>query len=158
VTTRCSPYSQAIRYLSVRDHSRAQLRTKLLRSFDRGQVEQLLDRLEEEKLLDDSRYAAQRALFARRQKLWGDRKIAAYLRHQGVDEQIVRSALRALDGESSQTDALQALIEAWIRKSGKPRSPSQVRRLRDHCLRRGYPPALVRRVLMKGLGGEWRVE
>jgi regulatory protein len=145
-------YAQGIRYLGVRDHSRAQLRLKLLRSCDSGQVEEVLDRLEAERLLDDARYALNRALYSRRQKRWGDLKIKADLRRQGIDESHVRSALSALEAESSQEDALGAAIERWVRRSGKPRAPAQLRRLRDHCLRLGYPAALIRRHLLLRVG------
>jgi regulatory protein len=144
-----SLYAQAIRYLSIRDHSRAQLRTKLLRGSASGQVDEVLDRLGAERLLDDARYALNRALYQRRHKHWGDRKIAAYLKSQGVEEWIIRSTLSELEGESSQAEALDDAVNAWVRKSGKPRVPAQLRRLRDHCLRLGYPSALVSRLLLR---------
>ena len=51
-------YDKALYYLSMREHCRKELETKLrTKGYNAGEIEAALDRLEEENFLSDARYA-----------------------------------------------------------------------------------------------------
>lgn len=87
-------YSQAIRLLSQREHSRQELATKISRKHELAEQEltELLDSLEQSGYLDDQRYAE---MFVRSSvsRGHGPMKISYALRDKGVDESLVREVL-----------------------------------------------------------------
>ncbi len=138
---------QAVRLLSRRPHSRRQLALTLSRRFPPGAVEAVLDRLTEAGLLDDRQLAVERARYGRHRKHWGDARIRADLRRLGIDAKIVNSAMLQIDGESSEQEPLERVIEAWVTRQGKPQTAAQMKKLFDHCLRRGFASWRVREAL-----------
>lgn len=89
--------------LARREHSRAELVRKLGRRFaDRGALEEALDRLSDEGLQCDGRFAAS---FTRERMLRGQgpRRIAAELRQRGVQARQADQALQEVITESGET-------------------------------------------------------
>jgi regulatory protein len=89
----------ALRALARRDHSRASLDARLERAGVRGRERRdVVERAESSQLIDDSRFAETRAaVLAERGK--GDAWIADDLRRNGIADELVRSALAALEPE-----------------------------------------------------------
>jgi regulatory protein len=89
----------ALRALARRDHSRASLDARLERAGVPGRERrETVERAERSRLIDDSRFAETRAaLLAERGK--GDAWIADDLRRNGIPEELVRTALAALEHE-----------------------------------------------------------
>jgi len=88
--------AKALDLLARREHSRLELRQKLIqRGFPSERIEAVLDRLIEERLLDENRYAELYAC-ARADKAYGPLRIARELRERGVPEEAVAAALAAL--------------------------------------------------------------
>ena len=88
--------AKALELLARREHSRLELRQKLIqRGFASERVEPVLDRLIEERLLDERRYAELYAC-ARADKGYGPLRIARELRERGVPDEAVDDALTAL--------------------------------------------------------------
>ena len=88
--------AKALELLARREHSRLELRQKLLqRGFPTERIEPVLDRLIEERLLDEGRYAELYAC-ARADKGYGPLRIARELRERGVPEAAVAAMLAAL--------------------------------------------------------------
>ena len=84
---------QALGLLARREHSRLELRRKLLaRSHARDIADQVLDRLQQERLLDEARFAEQfvRSRVGRGQ---GPAKIRAELLRRGVGESLIDATL-----------------------------------------------------------------
>lgn len=139
---------RALRLLAVRNHSRAELRRKLLHgrpgALDR--VEEILDQLERQGYLNDGEFAYQRALHQHR-KHWGLRRIGQDLKNLGIREEIIGPTLERLGGEAGEMEGLQQAIQRWVDRSGAPQTPSQLKKLYDRCLRLGYPSEPVRRHL-----------
>ncbi|MFO1372538.1 MAG: regulatory protein RecX [Candidatus Competibacteraceae bacterium] len=89
--------AKALELLARREHSRLELRQKLLqRGYPAQHVEPVLDQLVEERLLDENRYAELYAC-ARADKGYGPLRIARELRERGVPEDVVTATLTTLD-------------------------------------------------------------
>lgn len=88
--------AKALELLARREHSRLELRQKLLqRGFPAECIGPVLDRLVAERLLDESRYAELYAC-ARADKGYGPLRIARELRERGVPEDAVAATLAGL--------------------------------------------------------------
>ena len=89
--------AKALELLARREHSRLELRQKLIqRGYPPAQIDLVLDQLVEERLLDEGRYAE---LYAstRADKGYGPLRIARELRERGVPDEQVTTSLAALD-------------------------------------------------------------
>lgn len=91
--------AKALELLARHEHSRLELRQKLIqRGYPSESVGSVLDRLMEERLLDESRYAELYAC-ARADKGYGPLRIARELRERGVPEDVVAATLAVLEGD-----------------------------------------------------------
>ncbi|HRF63151.1 MAG TPA: regulatory protein RecX [Candidatus Competibacter sp.] len=98
-TTPATLRAKALELLARREHSRLELRQKLLqRGYPPEQIEPVLDQLMAEQLLDESRYAELYAC-ARADKGYGPLRIARELRERGVPEDLVAAALTSLEDD-----------------------------------------------------------
>ncbi len=87
----------AMNYLSRREHTRQELLHKLLdKDYPQDEVEQALDRLEDQGLLSESRFAE---AFVRQRQLRGSGplKIRAELRQKGLNENLLDQFLDVHD-------------------------------------------------------------
>jgi regulatory protein len=76
--------ARALRYLSMREHSRLELGRKLARHAQEGDdVERLLDSLEDAKLLSQARFSE--SLVHRRAARFGNNRILSELQSHGID-------------------------------------------------------------------------
>jgi regulatory protein len=67
--------------------------------FTDKDVTEVLNYLEQEKYIDENRYAHIFAVSKLRQKQWGKHKIKAHLKAKGINEENIQAALTALDSE-----------------------------------------------------------
>lgn len=94
-----TPYDRAIGLLARREYARAEIRERLLRHHDdTEEVEAVLDRLIENNLQSDERFAE---LFVRSRlsRLQGPRKISAELAQKGVERSLIAHALEACEAD-----------------------------------------------------------
>ncbi|MBA3479669.1 MAG: recombination regulator RecX [Lautropia sp.] len=129
---------RALRFLARREHSRAELRRKLLtEEVDEAAVNILLDDLESKKLLSDRRFAE--VLAQSKGARYGVASVSRTLAKQGVSPELAAAALAPL----SATERERALA-IWRRRFGAP--PTDLKaRARQHrfMLGRGFEPATV---------------
>lgn len=79
-------YDYAIRYLTVREHSRFELKNKLMKkSEDEEEIEQVLDRLESEKFLSDARFCSSYLRSRLRKNIEGKSILKLRLMAKGID-------------------------------------------------------------------------
>ncbi|UCF38953.1 MAG: RecX family transcriptional regulator [Acidobacteriota bacterium] len=114
------------------------------RRFPAGEVSPALDRLEELGYLNDADFAELRARSLRVTRLWGSRRIELDLKRLGVNAKIARLTVEKLEQEHPEREALLRAVGAWIRTSGHPETASQLKKLYDYCLRRGFSPQMTR--------------
>jgi regulatory protein len=104
--------ARALRYLSMREHSRLELARKLARYAEEGEdVEALLDFLEKNNWLSQERFAE--SLIHRKASRYGNNRVVAELQNHGVNG----AALAELKSELAETELARAR-EVWQRKFG----------------------------------------
>jgi regulatory protein len=103
---------RAMRYLARREHSRAELHSKLLPYVQDGEdLDAVLDELEKRNWLSDARATTQ--LIDAKRSRFGTQRIAHELRQKGIAEELISVSLPALkEGE------LGAARDVWQRKFG----------------------------------------
>jgi regulatory protein len=105
--------ARALKYLAAREHSRAELARKLTaHATDAAQVTQVLDGLEQARLLSDARFVE--SLVQRRAARFGMRRIALELREHRIDAEDQSAVLEQL--RASERDRALAV---WRRKFGE---------------------------------------
>jgi len=111
---RISLKARALRYLSMREHSRMELARKLARHAAEGDdIDALLDALERAKLLSQERFSE--SLVHRRAARFGNSRILSELQSHGI----AGAALSGIKAELAQDEAARA-SEVWRRKFGRP--------------------------------------
>ena len=146
-----SLFARAVTLLARRDHSRAELATKLRRTLtetdDPGEVERVLDALERDKLLSDERYAG--TLTRTRSARFGDARVRYDLKSAGVKADAVDRAVASLKG--TEVERARAV---WSRRFGElPNTQHERGRQARFLQARGFSTETIRQVL-RGLSGD----
>jgi len=135
---------RALNLLANREHSRAELRRKLLtREVDPQQVDALLNRLERNGTLSDQRFT-EAYVSSRRRRGFGPLRIEPELRERGVGQPLIEQWLDADD-----PDWEARLREVAAAKFGRTPAADyreQVKRAR-YLEYRGFSHAQIRRLL-----------
>ena len=131
----------ALRLLTRRDHSRAELRAKLAAAAESAeQLEVVLDVLQAERLLSDRRYASQRVVA--RAGRYGDTRLRQELRQHGVSDEDISAALPEGGDEVARCRTV------WTRKFPQPPQSGEERARQIRFLQyRGFSGDVIRRVM-----------
>jgi regulatory protein len=134
------PWPAALRCLTRRDHSRVELRDKLLeRGFPPEQVEQAVARCIQLGYLDDARYAGNRARGLMAQGRAVGHRILADLRRRGVSDELAARALEEARAEHDEDELLDQLLQRRFATFNYATAPSKERRRVINFLqRRGF--------------------
>lgn len=134
--------ARALGALARREHSRAELATKLApHAESKEALERVLEDLERRKFLSDARYAEARvASLAPR---YGSRRLAMSLREKGVSDAVADAAL-----SKAKTDELARARAIWARRYGTaPADPLERAKQMRFLATRGFPFEIIRRVV-----------
>ena len=137
--------------LTGRPRTRAELATKLAgRRVPAEVADRLLTRFEEVGLIDDEQFA--RAWVESRQAGRGlaRRALAHELRRKGVQDEVIREVLDAVDPEQ-ELDAARRLVRRKLSSLRRVNSATKVRRLTGMLARKGYSAGLAARVVHEEL-------
>lgn len=105
-------YQKALGLLSLREHCRCELQTKLLqRKFPRGIVERTLDSLEEEGCLDETRYCHEYARSRLRRRPEGRRVMEQRLLQHGARREFISDALDRIYTPEAEMELCRAAYE-----------------------------------------------
>ncbi len=131
----------ALRLLSRRDHSRAELKGKLAAQAEsEEQLDAVLDTLQAERLLSDQRYASQRAVA--RGSRYGNARLKQELRQHGVGDDDIAAALPEAGDETERCQAV------WARKfRNLPQSAEERAKQMRFLQYRGFSGDAIRRVM-----------
>ncbi|MYM29874.1 regulatory protein [Duganella sacchari] len=134
--------ARALRFLSLREHSRLELARKLARHAEEGDdVEALLDFLEKNNWLSQERFSE--SLIHRRASRYGNSRIVAELQSHGVNGE----ALQELKSTLADTELARAQ-EIWQRKFGVVATDPLVRNKHIRfLLQRGFSQRVVQKVI-----------
>lgn len=132
---------RALQCLSRREHSRAELRAKLVGHADSEVVlDALLDSLQAERLLSDHRYASQRV--AARASRYGNGRLRQELRQHGVSENDIEAALPEAGDELVRCQTI------WAKKFGRMPTSAEERAKQMRFLQyRGFSAETIRQTL-----------
>ncbi|WP_016699521.1 regulatory protein RecX [Actinoalloteichus spitiensis] len=143
-----------LRLLTTRPHSRAELRSRLLRRAVPEEVaDAVLDRFDEVGLVDDAAFAEAWVHSRHTQRGLGRRALLSELRRKGVNAQVAAEALDTVDGEAEEERARQ-LVRRKMRSTGGVDAQARVRRLVGMLARKGYSQGLAFRVVREELAEE----
>ena len=142
-----------LKQLASSPKSRAQLETVLKRrGTDPAVVAEVLDRLEDVRLVDDSAYA-ESYVTSRRAGTLSRRALGHELRSRGVAGSVVEEALDTLDPEA-EIETARALVARKIPSTRALPMDARVRRLVGVLARKGYSGGLALRVVREALATE----
>ncbi len=134
----------AVRILSGREHSRAELRRKLLqRGYDRETVEQTLTKLRDLAYLDDRRFAE--ALIRQRVqiKLRGLEDVRQRLMIAGVSREIIDNALEDARDDLDLRSVCREAGKKRLATLNEPDAKKKKAKLIRHLIGRGFEPDTV---------------
>ncbi len=133
---------RAMRFLARREHSRAELRAKLLPHVQEGEdLDAVLDELEKRNWLSDARAAEQMVSIKRSR--FGAQRIAHELRQKGIAEQLISDALPHL--KETEFDAA---LDVWRKRFGTPPQDQKEKARQVRFLQaRGFALDVIFRVL-----------
>lgn len=139
---------QALKLLTRRDHSRAELRAKLASEAETEEaLDAVLDALQGEHLLSDQRYAMQRV--AAKARRFGDSRLKHDLRRHGVGEAEIAAAMPEGGNEADRCHAV------WVRKfAALPKTPAERGKQMRFLQYRGFSTEAIQQAMRRGLGGE----
>lgn len=134
--------ARALRFLSMREHSRLELSRKLARHAEEGDdIEALLDFLEKNNWLSQERFAE--SLIHRKASRYGNSRVVAELQSHGVNGE----ALAELKSELAESETARA-VEVWRRKFGTVAQDAHERAKQMRFLMaRGFSQRAVREAL-----------
>ncbi|GGF79756.1 regulatory protein RecX [Paenibacillus albidus] len=139
-------YVEGLRYLERKPRTAMEL-TRRLRQKEIGEtiIAEVIQRLQEERLIDDPLYAKQwteqRIMNQRKGKMW----IRQELREKGIDKTIISEALEEITPEQELESALQTGRKKWNMIRGD--ATDKRRKTGAFLMRRGYSGEMVRQVL-----------
>ncbi len=141
---------RAMRCLARREHSRVELRAKLLPHVQEGEdIDAVLDELEKRNWLSDARATEQMVNIKRAR--FGAQRIAHELRQKGIAETLISDALPRL----KETE-FEAAREVWLKRFGTPPQDQKEKARQIRFLQgRGFALDVIFRVLKSsGFAGE----
>ena len=140
---------RALRYLSRREHSRAELERKLAEHAPEPEaLRRALDELQAKGFISDER-AAESVLHRRAGKL-GSMRLRQELQAKGLDAELVSRALEGVRGTE-----LERAREVWKRRfRALPQDASERAKQSRFLAARGFGGEVIRKVLAGGAGEE----
>ncbi|MCX8522173.1 MAG: recombination regulator RecX [Rhodoferax sp.] len=140
---------RALRLLSRREHSRAELERKLAAHQEQpGTLAQVLDKLAAKGFINESRVVE--SVIHRRSARLGTQRIKQELQAKGLEPEAVSQAVRQL-----QRSEVTRAREVWRKKFGSPAQNAAERAKHMRFLSsRGFDAEAIRRVVAGGGNGE----
>ncbi len=138
-------FERAIKLLSAKPRSVAELRERLLRGKNSNEevVETVISRLREYGYLNDERFAFSYAAYKVKQKPLGRRRLERDLKFKKIDSGIANEALEMVFAETPEEQLIDQAIAKRIRIRGKPKNRAEAKSLFEHLLRQGFEFELV---------------
>ncbi len=133
---------RALRYLAMREHSRAELANKLAAHVEEGDdLDAMLSELESKGFISAERVVD--SVIHTKAARFGARRVAQELRHKGVDADLIANAMDRL-----RSTELQRARDVWQRRFGaQPATPQERAKQMRFLASRGFWGDVVRQVL-----------
>ena len=133
---------RALRYLAMREHSRAELASKLIKHVEEGEdLDAVLTELEAKGFISAERVVE--SVIHTKASRFGANRVAQELRHKGVDADLIANAMDRL-----RSTELQRARDVWQRRFGaQPATPQERAKQMRFLASRGFWGDVVRQVL-----------
>lgn len=132
----------ALRFLSYRSRSEAEVRRRLSRKYSPEVIESVVEALHRQRFLDDKAFAQQWRNSREQHRPRAKRLVQQELFQRGVASEVIQDSL---DGFDDEANAYQAGIRLARRQSIRNSSEDEFRRrLSSHLQRRGFSYGVVR--------------
>ncbi len=149
-----SAYVDALYLLARREVSEHQLRAHLTeREHERDEIDAAVERLRDERSLDDGRVARAYARTAVKVKGRGRLRVQRELRELGIPKDVAAEALAEIFSDVDERALIARAVEKKLRGGKTIDSPAAHARLYQYLMRQGFSPAAVSaamRALRKG--------
>ena len=143
-----------LRQLTAAPRTRAQLREAMARRNVPDDVaDQVLDRFEEVRLVDDAQYAQMWVRSRHAGRGLARRALAHELRERGVAPELTEGALAQLEPEE-EAETARGLIRRKLASTRRLDDDARVRRAVGMLARKGYPPGLSLRLVREEIEAE----
>ena len=133
---------RALRHLSRRDHSRAELARKLAAHGDADEIDAVIERMGELGLQSDTRYAE--AFVRGKAGRFGASRLRSELARRGIDRDLIDEAIA---GECVESEADRARAVLRGRFTEPPADAREWARQARFLQTRGFAPELIRKLL-----------
>ena len=142
-------YSRALAWLTARELSEAQVRTRLNdRGYSQPAIDTAVQRLIENRSLDDRRAAMAVARTEMRVRGRGPGRVMGRLLTMRIDRDLAKEVVAELFGETSEDDLLEAALTRKLRgRSDRLADPNERRKLIAHLIRQGYSASSAARAV-----------
>lgn len=142
-------YQRALNLLARRDHSRAELKKKLVaKGCPVGQVDDALERLTRQGYLDDKRFAERWAESALASGRCFGVRLLLELQRRGVSRDVASEAVAAATVGHGERQVLACVVaKRFAAFDPEGASLKERRRVFDYLLRRGFSPTAVKEYL-----------
>ncbi len=138
--------ASALRIISIRPHSAAELRRKLLmKGADRAAVDRIIERLVGVDLINDDRFARDYLEYAFLRKSWGRRKVRAGLMERGIDRAIIEELLGSPDAVRMEEEGARKFVDKETR--GGKVSEEHLKKVMSKLAARGFAWDTVSQVI-----------
>ena len=143
---------RALRFLSYRARSEAEVRSKLARSgFPQRVIEATLSRLRSLKLVNDETFARSWAQTRAENRGYGPLRIKRELGQKGISQSLIGRVLQETFNQEEEKQRARKLLERRFR--GEDLSDLKIlRRAVDFLRRRGYRDSVIGEVVKQPLG------
>ena len=136
-------YVTGLRMLARRELSEAQIRLRLeRRQFERGEIDQAVDRLRQERALDDRRTALACARTEAHVKRHGRLRVLRQLEALGIERGIAKAAVAEVFADVDEGSLLVQTLDRRLR-GGELRGRAMVQRVQRYLLAQGFEAAQV---------------
>lgn len=144
-------YFVALRWLTARERSEAQVRQRLVeRGYSHTAIALAIGRLVAERTLDDRRAATAVARTEATVRRHGPRRVAATLTAMQIEGELVREVVREVFGEIDEQELLERTLDRRLR--GKPErlaDPRERRKLLAYLVRQGFSASAASGLMRK---------
>jgi regulatory protein len=144
-------YFRALRWLTARELSEAQVRDRLEEcGYTATATAKAIQRLKDERTLDDARAAAAVARTEATVRRHGPRRVMGRLSAMRIDHDLAKDVVREIFGGETEEDMLAAALERRLR--GKPerlKDPGERRKVLAYLVRQGFSASAASNVMRK---------
>lgn len=147
-------FAGALRILTRRDHSEAELRRKLFaKGFTPESAETTINRLKALGYLDDRRFARSFADYLLRSGKGVGARLQQELRRKGLSREVVDETLAATGAEYDETEILKGIFGArFAGFNAAEASDKEKKRVAAYLQRRGFSLSLILRIFRETEG------